>query len=137
MLLEALFEILRARAALLLVPLKNRRPGLSPPADADLLTRLRQGNEADRRCAEEVSWAVTRVALHLPVGALCLAQALAARAMLRRRRISSIVHIGVTRTPTGSFAAHAWLEAVGIELTGYPVDNRFRQAGRGPLAPCR
>ncbi len=72
--------------------------------------------------ARDVAWAVRAAARHLPFRAVCLTQALAAHAMLRRRGVRGVVHFGAAG-PTSSDAldAHAWLEAAGVEVTGYPI----------------
>jgi len=41
----------------------------------------------------------------------CLVSSLAARKMLKRRRISSQLSLGVARGPDGKVIAHAWLKA--------------------------
>jgi hypothetical protein len=44
--------------------------------------------------AREIGWAVTTGARHVPFRAVCLPQALAARMMLKRRRVPSVIHFG-------------------------------------------
>lgn len=58
----------------------------------------------------EVGWMIRRVRRLLPWRSSCLVQAVAARMMLRRRGVPSLLHIGVARRD-GQWAAHAWLEA--------------------------
>jgi len=41
--------------------------------------------------------------------------------MLARRGIGSVLNYGVGRDERGALVAHAWIEAGGIALTGYPV----------------
>ncbi len=60
--------------------------------------------------ARAVGRMIARVERRLPWKSNCLVEALAARAMLRRRRIASVLHFGVTRSE-GRLTAHAWLEA--------------------------
>jgi hypothetical protein len=76
----------------------------------------------------EVSWAVRAVAARLP-SATCLVQALAADAMLRRRRLRSELRIGVRDRGTASepFDGHAWVECNGIVAVGRMDDlSEFR-----------
>ena len=77
----------------------------------------------------DIGWAVRLAADHLPFPALCLQQALAAKCMLRRHRITGALHLGVaTRTgPGGAMRAHAWLDAAGVEVTGSPVTSEFTE----------
>lgn len=74
---------------------------------------------------ERVAWAVERAARLVP-RATCLAQALAAQAMLARRGISSEIRIGVARSSGQSLEAHAWLERDGRVLLGARGAERFR-----------
>jgi hypothetical protein len=128
---EACLGLIAAEARLRLLPLKRQGMlGLTPPPDSRPAEVVAESSEAQRVAALDVGWAVTRAAACLPVPARCLAQALAARAMLRRRGIGSIMHVGVARPDEAAFEAHAWLEAAGIEVTGYPVPQRLREIGR-------
>lgn len=109
-----------------------RRQGvrdLVPAAGSPFVEQLTGGGQFERQAALDVGWAVTRIAAYFPFSAMCLAQALAARAMLHRRGIGSIMHVGVARTEAAPFEAHAWLEAVGVEVTGYPVPPHLREIG--------
>jgi hypothetical protein len=88
----------------------------APQAEADMIFAIR--------------WAVGAVAPWLPFRTLCLQQAIAARAMLERRGIGSVLHLGV-RDPTGTaLEAHAWLDAGGLNVTGYPVDPALTEVAR-------
>ena len=79
-----------------------------------------------------VRWAIGAVAPWLPFRTQCLQQAIAARAMLARRGIGSILHLGVG-DPTGAkLVAHAWLDAGRLQVTGYPVDPALAEVGRFP-----
>ena len=84
------------------------------------------------RVAEEVGWAVTRAARHVPFNAVCLPQAMAARIMLKRHGVDSVLHFGarIGQDKIGQdkpIDAHAWLDAAGVEVTGYPVANTFAE----------
>jgi hypothetical protein len=63
---------------------------------------------ADVRRGFEVAAAVRRAARLSPQRFRCLAQALAARAMLRRRGLSGRLHLSAGRGE-GGIEAHAWL----------------------------
>lgn len=127
---EACIRLVFVRLALMTLPLKRQASIQSFSSFKD--DRLQQNGpatEAQRQQVRAVGWAVTRLAARLPIGARCLAQALAARAMLRRRGIASTMHIGVARPGATSLEAHAWLEAAGVEVIGYPVPPRYREIG--------
>jgi hypothetical protein len=115
---------------LMTMPLKRYASLLSPSSTGDSpLRQFEEVTEAQRQQIRAVAWAVAKTAARLPIGARCLAQALAARAMLKRRGIGSTMHIGVARADATSLEAHAWLEAADIEVTGYPVPPRLHTIG--------
>ncbi len=119
-----------ARLALIFVPfprLARRLGDFVPPSDARarLLARSRRTDQAP--LAEEIGWAVTRAARYLPFKAVCLPQAMAARVMLKRRGVASVMHFGAAKGEEKPLDAHAWLDAAGVEVTGYPVGEEFRR----------
>jgi hypothetical protein len=65
--------------------------------------------------SSRVAWAIGAAAGRVPWRAGCLEQAIAAKAMLRRRGIASTLYLGVTRDPVG---AHAWLRVGDVNVTG-------------------
>ena len=113
-----------------------KRQGLRDLVPAEGLS-LAGGGPLERQAALDVGWAVTRIASYFPESAMCLAQALAARAMLNRRGIASLLHVGVARSQAAPFEAHAWLEAAGVEVTGYPVPPHLREIGCLPSDGAR
>jgi hypothetical protein len=134
-LIEAVAWLLVARLSLIFVsfPRLARRLGtLVAPTDARALRANSDGKEDQARVAEEVGWAVTRAARHVPFSAVCLPQAMAARIMLKRRGVDSVLHFGarIGQDKIGQdkpIDAHAWLDAAGVEVTGYPVANTFAE----------
>ena len=75
----------------------------------------------------EIGWAVTRASRHVPFRAVCLPQAIAARMMLARRGIASVLHFGAAKGCDKPIDAHAWLDAAGVEVTGFPVGAEFAE----------
>lgn len=127
---EACVRLALAETRLRLFPLKRQGlRDLVPAAHSPSVEPTAGGGQAERQAALDVGWAVTRIAGYFPSSAMCLAQALAARAMLRRRGIGSVLHVGVARSEAAPFEAHAWLDAAGVEVTGYPVPPHFREIG--------
>ena len=126
---EACLALALAEARLKFFPLK--RQGLKDlvPALASPPVERPGAGLAERQAALDVGWAVSRVAACFPDSAMCLAQALAARTMLRRRGVASLLHLGVARSREAPFEAHAWLDAAGVEVTGYPVPPHLREIG--------
>jgi len=127
---EACIRLLLVRLTLLTMPLK-KQADLRSFSGSRGESRLpsREVTQVELQQIRAVSWAVTKSAVRLPIGARCLAQALVARAMLRRRGIDSTMHFGVARPDTATFEAHAWLEAAGVEVTGYPVSPQLHEIG--------
>lgn len=66
----------------------------------------------------QVCRAVESAARHVPFSALCLPQAMAAKAMLARRGFGSTFHLGASRSDAGAMTAHAWLAAGGRVVIG-------------------
>lgn len=128
LLAEAVACLALARLALIAVPfpvLARRLGEFVPPADPRTRTEAR-GME-DAALAAEIGWAVTRAARHLPFRAVCLPQAMAARVMLKRRGVRSVMHFGAAKGMERPLDAHAWLDAAGVEVTGYPVAAQFSE----------
>jgi len=126
--IEAALCLLAARLALVFIPfprLARRLGRFVPPAEA-----RRLGTPSTVRHAElaaDIGWAVTRAARYLPFKAVCLPQAMAARIMLKRRGVASVMHFGAAKGEAKPLDAHAWLDAAGIEVTGYPVATQFAE----------
>ena len=70
---------------------------------------------------------MTRAARYVPFKAVCLPQAMAARVMLERRGVKSVMHFGAAKGTDKPLDAHAWLDAAGVKVTGYPVAENFAE----------
>jgi len=131
LLVEAVACLLAARLALAFIPfprLARHLGSFVPPADAHAVAvRAETAPQRQAQSADEIGWAVTRSARYVPFKAACLAQAMAARVMLRRRGVQSVMHFGAAKGKEGPFDAHAWLDAAGVEVTGYPVAEGFAE----------
>ncbi|HWC93083.1 MAG TPA: lasso peptide biosynthesis B2 protein [Pseudolabrys sp.] len=130
LLAEAVAWLLLTRLALLLVPfprLARRLGTFVPPSDARAVAARRSGAPSATSLAEEIGWAVTHAARHVPFNAVCLPQAMTARIMLKRRGVGSVLHFGAAKGEQRPLDAHAWLDAAGVEVTGYPVAAKFTE----------
>lgn len=130
LLAEAIWNLAAARLRLATQPfsrIARRLGGFTTPAQAQEKYAGHRWSADDRAVATKVGWAVTRAARHVPFGAVCLPQAMAAKAMLARRGIASTMHFGTMRGDALSLSAHAWLDAAGVEVTGYPVEAQFTE----------
>jgi hypothetical protein len=127
---EAVAYLLAARLALIFVPFPRLAPHLGsfvPPTDPRAVA-VRTATAADQtQLAEDIGWAVTRAARYVPFRAVCLPQAMAARVMLKRRGFQSVMHFGAAKGTEKPLDAHAWLDAAGVEVTGYPAAKNFAE----------
>jgi hypothetical protein len=103
--------------------------GALPLPQALRLLRITQGGFPLSRVAEaeadEVASAIGRAARHVPFRAACLQQAFAALLMLRRRRLSATVQLGVARDSQGMLRAHAWSRCGEVPVTGADAADGF------------
>jgi len=127
---EAVICLLAARLALIFVPfprLASRLGSFVPPTDARVSQVRAQAPGDQARLAVAVGWAVTRAARYVPCETVCLPQAMAARVMLKRRGVKSVMHFGAAKGTDKPLNAHAWLDAAGVEVIGYPVNDKFAE----------
>lgn len=119
---EALIALLIARGAMAFLPFRRIAAWLGTPgAESPVMA------SADEiRMAQEVSWAVGVLARRVPWDGRCLAQALAAMGMLRRRGLEGTVSFGVCQGESAGFDAHAWLRLGSCVVTGGPDHQRFK-----------
>lgn len=128
---EAAMSLFIARITILIFPFRRLVKAFGdivPPDEPRALARgAGPGSNADQvRTAKEVGWAVRSTGPFMPFKSVCLQQAMAAHAMLRRRGVSSVMHLGAGRDADHPIMAHAWLDAAGVEVTGYPIAQNFR-----------
>jgi hypothetical protein len=122
--LEAVACLLAARLALVFIPFPRLAGWLGtfvPPTDQRAARAAANAAPGDAELAKEIGWAVTRSARYVPFRAVCLPQAMAALAMLKRRGVAGVMHFGAGKGTDKPLDAHAWLDAAGVEVTGYPV----------------
>lgn len=121
LLLEALFWLVVARLAVLIVPFRHIALLLG---DHMAMSPTESSSEQAAR-SRQVGWAVRAVAYRTPWDSNCLAQAIAAKMMLRRRGIASTLYLGVAKDEDKDLAAHAWLRSGDQILTGGGNQERF------------
>lgn len=129
---EAVVWLWLSRLALIFIPfprLARTMGTFVSPADARALQAKSKRSHDHARLAEGIGWAVTRSARYVPFNAVCLPQAMAARVMLKRRGVPSVLHFGAGRGKDKPLDAHAWLDAAGVEVTGFPVAKNFAEIG--------
>jgi hypothetical protein len=84
----------------------------------ELLDGPLAARRAPARGPAEVAAAVLAASRLLPGTSSCLAQALAARILLRREGLPGEIRIGVNRPSHGGIEAHAWIESEGQVILG-------------------
>lgn len=115
-----------ARLAVLTVPLRllARVLGQTPtPSDEPT------AGEAPAASTLSLAAIVERVANHTPWSSNCLARAVAATLMLRRRGVRTRIYFGVARDDAGEIEAHAWTRSGHAILTGRNRIGRYTVVG--------
>lgn len=86
-----------------------------------------------KQIAARVQTAVTRVDRYVPWGTECYTQALTAKLMLRRRKVSTILIVGFRKETSAEIEGHAWLKIGPYYITGfrhdidtYVINGRFQ-----------
>jgi hypothetical protein len=74
-------------------------------------------SNCDETRVQKIAGSVTRMSRYVPA-ATCLAQAMVAQRLLHEAGQPSDLRIGVARSQTGEFEAHAWVEAGGRVVIG-------------------
>ena len=69
-------------------------------------------------------WAISVVSVNVPVGFTCLVQALATKRLLKNHPDVQL-HIGVRKSETDGFAAHAWVSYKGKTILGDQTSQAF------------
>lgn len=133
LLIEAIGWLLMLRIATLTLPYRRVASLLRlTPSGAE------DGPPASSPDCVSVGWAVRAAACRTPWLSTCLAQSLAGYAILRRRRVPSVVYLGVAKDAGGKLIAHSWLRCGDRIVTGgddhrrYSVIARYRQATGTP-----
>lgn len=74
--------------------------------------------DEQQRIVRQVKWAVQTAVRYSPVRFVCLPQAMAAKWMLRRRRVPATLYLGLQQSGNAPMQAHAWLRAGECLVTG-------------------
>jgi Transglutaminase-like superfamily len=109
MVVEAILLLGIARLIVLTVPFRLM---------VQLLSHTPDKGAAGPALLERIGWAITVAARNVPWNAVCLPQAIAAKAMLARRGWGASFHLGVGFNNQGKLIAHAWLLAGDTVVVG-------------------
>lgn len=125
---EAVFWLAVARARLALTPFPKLARRLSAPNPPP-----RSGGEA---IARRIGWAVSTAARRGPIRAVCFPQALAARAMLRRRGLPATLYYGIVNEAAG-LKAHVWVRSDETNVVGTETAAAHRLVATFPPGDTR
>ncbi len=79
-----------------------------------------------KQTVSSISIAINRSAFYMPWSVKCLVQALAARFMLKRRKIESTLYLGVAKSAENRIKAHAWLSCGTHVVCGDQGKEKFK-----------
>ena len=119
---EALGALAVARLGMVCLPFRRIAAWLGTPGTESPLTATTE----QVNIAREIGWAVGCLARRVPWDSSCLAQALAAMWMLRRRGLEATVSFGTDRGESREFVAHAWVRSGPCLVTGGAGHERFK-----------
>ena len=103
-----------ARLAILVLPFR----WVAPRLGRHMARSPEETRAVSAELLDRISWAVATASCHLPWDCLCLAQAIAGKAMLKCRRVPSTLYLGLVKDGVTQLQAHAWLRCGGRILTG-------------------
>jgi hypothetical protein len=129
---EAAVWLAAAEALLAVLPFRRIASRLGTTMDGGTF-KAQPPDARHQGRARRVGHAVARAARHVPWPARCLAQAMAAKAMLWRRGIPSTLHFGMALAgaPVGPrMQAHAWLTVGTIGVVGVAAARGFTVLAR-------
>jgi hypothetical protein len=119
---EAFVSLACARVAMACLPFRRIAAWLGTPGGQSAETVTAE----NAHMADSIGWAVSVLARRVPWDGRCLAQALAATAMLRRRGVEGTVSFGVRSGESAGFEAHAWLRVGQRVVTGGASHENFK-----------
>ncbi len=116
---EALAYLVAARVVLWVIPFRWLAPLFElSPRGPEL------EGDARKRARDEVRRAVHVAAERLP-GTTCFPKAIAAQAMMRRRRVATTLYWGAATLPGEGLAAHVWVQDGDVGVQGKRVSGAY------------
>jgi len=115
LLAEALYYLTSARLMLWVVPFKYIARNLGVQINANSPQEIQSNPEPQ---AYRVARAIESLSRRTPWESTCLAQSIAGKQMLRRRKIKNILYLGMKKDKDGKLSAHAWLQSGNLILLG-------------------
>ena len=122
--MEAYVWLGLSRTAILLIPFRRIAPLLG-----QTMTITPDHELPDMTFPLQISWAVRTAARFTPWESKCLAQAMSARIMLKRRGYPTTLYLGLAKKERNELSAHAWLRCGSRILTGGAGHRQFTVVG--------
>jgi hypothetical protein len=87
----------------------------------------REVNFKDYNTVIRIRKAVLKASCYTPWESKCLVQALTVQKMLKKRKISATIYLGVSKDKDNNLAAHAWSRVGEMIVTGGELKDAFTQ----------
>jgi len=127
LLVEAMLYLLLARLTLICLPFKVLTWFMTRLAKLPEL----QGEER-KSLIRAVRWSILRTSHRLPVKIVCFPRAIAAQAMLRRRRIGTTLYYGAATQPGKGLTSHVWVQDGQDGVIGYRAAHGYKIIAKYP-----
>jgi hypothetical protein len=130
--LEAVTWLAAARLVVLVLPFRT----LSRHLGTAMVESAADDDRARADLLRRIAWAIGAGSRRAPWRCLCLEQGIAGKMMLRVRKVSNTLYLGVARDGDRHVIAHAWLRSGHMYLTGaagrsqYTVVSMFADGTR-------
>ena len=129
LLAEAVVAVSLASFAVAFVPFASLARRLSSAK------RPAEGRDGEDLLLRKGRWAVEAASKRLPWRTVCFQKGLAFHAMMRRRRIDTRLHYGVSQSADQGLRAHVWVSHDGVDFVGGEVAAEFTCLATYPPEP--
>lgn len=121
MFFEAFFYTAIYRVCIKLIPFKklNKYMGKLNEESTNCI------NINNYRIAKQVGVAILTISRFTPWESKCLVQALTAQKMMKKRKISTTLYLGVKKDDENQLIAHAWIRCGTFYITGGAIRQRY------------
>ena len=126
LLIEALYFLFVSQLMIKLVPFRKISKILGKPEKEEYIVAKKEDNPEVCRELEQISKIIRLAANGIFWDSKCLARAIAAKRLLKRRKISSTVFLGIVDGEEKKLLAHAWISSGGIIITGEKGIENYR-----------
>ncbi len=111
---EIIFWLGLSRLAILTLPFK----WIAPFLGQHMAGTNEISSKRTRQKSIRIARAIRTISEHMPWECKCLVQAMAGKIMLRNRKVTTTLYLGVSKKETGELNAHAWLRMGELVILG-------------------